>query len=219
MKLNEFRARIGGLLAAAVCALGLVVPVSIATTGTPAYAGPCDAIPSGDSFEIPFGCTNAYVSGVHRCQQVSYFNGAQAVECANIYATNVSGHQDVRGVGEFYCQGTYTQCLGMNVAVDMSYRSESSVNASTVTPVTYKCNPNPGPVCPNGHVKVWTGAGSPLPGNPADLQDPDKCVYTYSWIPYDTWHGYPNVMAVMPSAPGEHENTELDSIRAKICFA
>ena len=219
MKLKNLRARIGGTLAA-VLVLGFGVPVSIVAASAPAHAAACDAIYDGTfsgvpKYEIPFNCTNTYVSGVHRCQAVvdDVMDNAQAVECADVYATNTSSQMSVRGVGKFYCQGKYTQCQGMNVAIDLAYTQDTTNGGyqGFVQAVRYVCNPNPGPACPaKGAENVWSGAYTLVTGQ-------DNCVYTYSFVPQDGWNGYNNVMAVKGFG-AEHEYVEEKSINAQICF-
>jgi hypothetical protein len=171
---------------------------------------------------LPAGCVNSYISQVHRCQQVALVNGAQAVECADMYFTNSGSTSYIRGVGKFYCQGTYGQCAGMNVTTTMVYQSQGEVASTMVTPVNYKCNPNPGPACPgngvNGAKQVWTGAGTFDPPDPQ--LGGTRCVLGQTILPYDGWSGFGgvwnNVMQVK-GAPATHA-TQLTSIKANFCF-
>ena len=210
------------MLAAATLVLG-AVPVSLAISAAPAFASACDPVPTGSSNGIPnyelfTGCVNAYIPQVHRCHQVANINGAQAVECADMYYTDSGSAQYIRGVGKLYCQGTYSQCAGMNVTTTMVYQDNGSNTSVMVTPVNYKCNPNPGPVCPaSGAHLVWTPSGT-YSNSPPD--DTDTCVSGQTILPYDGWSGFGgvwnNVMQVKGSAAVH--TTQLTSIKANFCF-
>jgi hypothetical protein len=224
---NRFRSRIGGLLAAGLV-IGLAVPASITVTSATAHAAACDAVPDGTAFggipkyEILPGCSNVYVSGAHKCQQVIPGSAAQAVECADVYATNSSSRY-IRGVGKFYCQGTYTQCLGMHVSNLLAFTNNGNSGSGGqgfTQGVTYTCNPNPGPACPTGGASraenLWSGAAYLSDYTPGNVDN--NCMTVYSIDPSDGWNGYPNVMAVKGVNVGVHEYIELDSVNVQICF-
>jgi hypothetical protein len=204
-------------LVAAVCALGIAIPVSVVIPATAAHASSaCDAIGSGNSWTVPYGCTSVLIPGSHKCVAlVDVFLSSglfeEADECADIYAQNTSGVEQVWGVGEFYCQGQYTQCQGMNVTVDMSW-SEGSLEAATTAPAHYKCNPSPGPACPGGRKPVSTTRGN------ADDSGAGDCVNTYSWDPYDGWKGNSEVISIKPDGTAIHTGAELDSYNEQVCF-
>ena len=225
MKTRTLRTRIGRTLAAATFVLG-AVPASLAISAAPAFASACDPIPQGSSNGIPnyelfTGCVNAYIPQVHRCQQVVNANGAQAVECADMYFTNSGGSQYIRGVGKFYCQGTYGQCAGMNVTTTMVWQDNGNNVSTMVTPVNYKCNPNPGPACPgngaNGAKLVWTDSGTFT----SNAGEPNRCVLGQTILPYDGWSGFGGVWANVMQVKGAAavHTTQLTSIKANFCFA
>jgi hypothetical protein len=216
MVLEKLRSRGGRIVAAAVFALTIAAPASAALPATTAQAASaCAAIGSGNNWTVPYGCTSVIIPGSHKCENISDttvpVDPEDAFECADIYAQNTSGRKQVWGVGEFYCQPTWTQCAGMNVTVDMSW-TEGSLEAATTAPAHYKCNPNPGPACPGGRKLVATTHGDADQGGGGD------CVQTQSWDPYDGWKGNPEVIAIKPYGVAIHSLYELKSGNEQVCF-
>lgn len=219
MKFTKLRARIAGLLAP-LLVLAFAVPASIVLTSTTAHAAACSAIDDGpfngtEKYEIPMGCSNVHVGGTHRCQvvEITYTNSGaetESDECVDIYATNISGEQSMRAVGQFYCQGAYTQCEGMHVSVDMAWTILGPGNQGFVTPVTYACNGS-SPLCPSsGREQVWSGI--------LYLSSGEDDVYAYGFDPADGGNGgLSNVLEIQGNA-AYHESHELDSQNAEIFF-
>jgi hypothetical protein len=228
VKFTMLHRRIGRILMAAACVLGAVVPASIAATATPAFADACTPIAQGSSngvpnYELPTNCSNVVIPQVHRCQMVQLTpTGAEADECADMYFTNSGGSSYIRGVGKFYCQGTYSQCAGMNVTTTMVYQPQGEVTSFMVQPVNYVCNTTSSP-CPTGGVggayRNWTGSGTFDTGGA--LGD-TRCVLGQTFDVRDGWSGFgrtwPNVMKVKGTTYAVHETTELSSIKANFCF-
>jgi hypothetical protein len=211
---KKLRSRGARIVAATVFVLTVVAPASASIQATPAQAASaCAAIStnSGDNgWEVPYNCESVLIPGSHVC---GWFGWEQsynefADDCADIYAQNTSGRQQVWGVGEFYCQPTWTQCAGMNVTVDMSW-TLGSLEAATTAPAHYKCNPNPGPACPGGRKLVSTTRGDIPQGS---------CATTHSWDPYDGWNGNPQVIAMKPNGLAAHSVATLVSNNVVVCF-
>ena len=119
-----------------------------------------------DIWIIPYGCSAVVIPPSHKCQifnliPVNFGGLLEAIQCVDVYATNVSGHQEVWGEGEFYCQGEYVQCQGMNVNVDFSY-TDNPANGNVTVPLrNYKCN---GSGCPDGGRALISTQHSPGDG-------------------------------------------------------
>jgi hypothetical protein len=218
VKFTRVRTRVGRIAAVAVCVLGFAVPLSVAIPSTAAHAaGACSAILlHGNEWDVPYGCTNVPIPGSHECAQIgedpTSTEGVYttANECADIYANNTSGQKAVRGVGEFYCQGEYPQCQGMNVTVDLWF-APGDGGSYTLTPVNYKCNPSPGPACPtSGREYVYTQAG--------DQDSGGDCITAYSFLPADGWDGHNQVISVKGDSVAFHMGYQENSAQTDVCF-
>jgi hypothetical protein len=213
------------LIAAAVCALGLVAPVSAAVPATAAQAAPvpvnCTPWQYLGDWYLPYGCASQQVPAAHKCAALEYganYYGTEAIQCGDIYFTNDdygNGHTDkgdIWGEGEFYCQesnGDLSQCSGMNVQVDFSWVLASTLGGTTVPVKDWKCNPNPGPACPTSArafvaTQHATGVYTGAPGL-------DQCYTVQTWLPEG------NAIAIQGLA-FESENTLLTP-KLTLCFA
>lgn len=217
MILKKLRTRGRRVIAAVVCTLAVTAPASVAVPAT-AHAATCAAFQDGSDWDVPYGCNNVVIPGSHRCTQVTAvdFGTIEGDECADIVAQNTSGIQQVWGQGEFYCQGTYTQCGGLNVTVDMSWTDDASfpgMEAATTAPARFTCNPNPGPACvTSGRNYVRTTRSDNMWGYSS------TCVQTYSWDPYDGWNDTEQVFALKNVIGADHVSFEWDSGNVHVCL-
>jgi len=213
MKPGKPRIRITGIakiLIAFICALGTAVPLSVATQQSALAAG-CTPThnTTTDIWWIPYGCYNVVIPPSHKCQ---IFNDAglnsadgnvtDLIQCVDVYATNANGNESVWGEGEFYCQGEYTRCQGMNVNVDFKYTDNPSFGNVTVPQRNYKCS---GTGCPNGSRALVSTQHSPG----------DGILYGFlaeAWLPAG------NVISI-PTVPADHNLLSLDSGQYDVGFA
>ncbi len=193
------------------------MPVSAATQ-IPAHAASCTPVQKGSQWWIPYGCSGVIIPASHRCYQLGSTTDSagttDADECADISAANdggSTGYAQLWGEGEFYCQGVYSQCQGMNVNIDFSYTVDNSIGGAWTAPErNYTCNPNPGPACPDG--------GRALISTEHATVLTTQCDTTYSWDPYDGWNGLAQVISVTPAGVAEHAAYENDSYQLDVCF-
>lgn len=143
------------VLLALFLVLGAAIFVSAATPRT-ALASSCVTNSGNNQVQFSQGCYSIPIT--HSCQVIGYSSGGgtQAVECADIYVTWASDSADPEmwGVGEFYCQGVYAQCAGMNVISRVNVSPDLSVieggpGGGGTLSNRYLCNPSVG-ACPNG---------------------------------------------------------------------
>ncbi len=202
------------IMLALVFTLGTAASVTIATQSPARASIPCNAAQdSSGEWWVPYGCSGVPIPGAHKCAETGYGSDASgnptwAVECADIYATDNSSTTYVWGEGEFYCQGEYAQCQGMNVSVDFS-ATDSLFGAYTAPIRNYQCNPSIG-ACPNG--------GRAMVSTAHFTDKYADCVDTYSWDPADGWHGAHQVISVKPFGHAIHSATQLDSNHVTVCF-
>jgi hypothetical protein len=214
VKFKKPRTRIARIIAAAVCALGIAVPVSATIPAAPAQAATCSQAPwsSGGDLYLPYGpgCSGTLAAS-HVCVEypgVGMVNGnaIQPIQCADIAYTNddfgngFTDSGELWGEGEFYCQASagYYQCGGMNVTVGFSSSGTGS----------YKCNPSPGPACPaNGRAMVSSQHAQEYTGAPGV----DQCYTVQTTLPAG------NVIAILGTAI--HTTAALQSPKLKVCFA
>lgn len=212
MKFKKPRTRIARIIAAAVCAFGIAVPVSAAIPAATAQAASsCTQAPWQESgwWYVPYGCTGLLAAS-HVCEQypgVGMVNGTaiQPIQCADIAYTNDDygngfvDNGELWGEGEFYCQSSagYYQCGGMNVNVAFSAAGTRN----------YKCNPNPGPACPgNGRAMVSSDHAEEYTGAPGV-----ECYTVQTTLPAG------NVIAILGTAI--HTTAAFQTPQLKVCFA
>jgi|SRR3984957_5190882 len=146
------------LLFALLFVIGTTVSLSL---GTQHYASAASCLTSNGNYTytIASGCDSVEVYS--KCQTFGSYSGTNAVECADIYATNDNGNIWVWGEGEFSCQGEQPQCAGMNVSDSITgiVYQENTGTDDGFGPLDsggWQCNPNAG-ACPNGgHKELGT---------------------------------------------------------------
>ena len=212
------------------------VPAAITISASASMAIPtppsqCVAIANGSSngvpnYDLPANCTNARIPQTHVCRQVAASNGETAIECADLYFTNSGSSRFIRGGGEYYCQGKWLQCQGMNVTTTMVWQQQGDFTSTMVQPVNYKCNPSPGPACngnaESGSVVVYTGASAPLQTSGCGPGGCNTCLLGQSFDVADgsshngqTWS---NVIQVKGGAAATHVTSQIASTKANFCF-
>jgi hypothetical protein len=204
--------RIARIIAAAVFALGIAVPISATIPAPAAQAASCSQVPwkAFNDWYLPYGCSGLLPAS-HVCVEypgVGMVNGSaiQPIQCADIayvnndYNNGFDDSGELWGEGEFYCQAStgYHQCGGMNVKVGFSASGTGS----------YKCNPSPGPACPaNGRAMVSSQHAQEYTGAPSD----DQCYTVQATLPAD------NVIAILGTAI--HTSAAFSSPKLRVCFA
>jgi hypothetical protein len=198
------------LLLATVFASFMTQQAAQAAAASPSAVQPAAAcvVPynsSAGAWEVPWGCSSGEVAGAHVCAYVGPSTGAStAVECTDIYVTNNSSATEMWGEGEFYCQGSHPQCLGMNVNVGLSQTNEDNGSIVTGPAQNYKCNPGVGACPTSGRAMVSTGH---------DAIHSNTCYEAYTWDPAG------NVISVNGASAAYHSASELDSPKTlQICL-
>lgn len=138
------------MLCVLVCALGMAVPVTAALPAT-ARAASCLSQAANGDWHIAYGCNSVLIPASHACKQTGEISDSHGVtttdECADLAVTNVSGATQIWGVGEFYCQGAFTQCQQMQVSVWVDvYRISDGLDTWSPYRI-YTCS---GGGCPSG---------------------------------------------------------------------
>ncbi|HEY6501009.1 MAG TPA: hypothetical protein VIZ20_16370 [Streptosporangiaceae bacterium] len=206
MKFTRSRSRIARIIVAACCALGIVVAASAAIPAPAAQAQSCVAYQKSGSSNwwVNFGCNAVPIPGSHVCQAFDngeYVDGAQAVECADVYVTTTGGYGTFWGEGEFYCQGPngYIQCAGMNVNVDFTGTGQ------TEPAKNYKCNPDVG-ACTTGKA-MWSSEKY------ATLYGGNICIPVTGFLPAG------NVISVKAGYAALHDNNRVSTPNLTVCYA
>jgi hypothetical protein len=220
VKFKRPRIRIARIIAAAVFALGIALPVSAAIPAAAAQASSCSQVPwkaFGDWY-LPYGCSGLLPAS-HVCVEypgVGMVNGSaiQPIQCADIAYKNVdynNGFDDsgeLWGEGEFYCQGEATECQGMNVSVYDKVENSSGTDYTSPNS-NYKCNPDVG-FCPDGgRVKVSTQHFAASRG---------KCYFASSVDPADDENGDGDPQVISVEEHAFHAESELPSNTTELCF-
>jgi hypothetical protein len=207
VKFTKSRSRIARIVVAAVCALGIAVAVSAAVPSPAAQAASCAAYQKSGSSDwwVNYGCTTIPITASHVCQTFDngeYVDGAQAIECADIYVTTTGGYGTFWGEGEFYCQGPdgYVQCAGMNVNVDVTG------NGQTEPAKNYKCNPDVG-ACPANGRAWWSSEKF------ATLYGGNICLPVTGFLPSG------NVISVRAGYAALHSANKVATPTLTICYA
>lgn len=137
------------LLLALLLALGTTVAGSV-TTQHAAQAATCVPAQESSGWHVGYGCGSERIPAAHHCMIVGISNdgSTEGVECADIYVTDTADATQIWGEGEYYCQGSHPQCLGMRVTVWVSVNAVAYIGSVPATSVegTYSCTTS----CPNG---------------------------------------------------------------------
>jgi hypothetical protein len=154
------KGRMVRLVLSAFVVLAATASMSVAAPAV-ARAAPAACVSGSNStgYQISRGCYSQRIPGTHVCAPVGPATGANtAVECADLYVTDdATGHGQLWGEGEFYCQPADEQCLGMNVNVVGFYIDLTHGGTGGLAETKYVCNPTVG-ACPSGgEAAVATG--------------------------------------------------------------
>jgi hypothetical protein len=141
---RKIHSRGARILLALFITFGSVVFATAATSGAAWAASGCTATLDDGDYVISQSVTCYGLQVVHECVTIGSTSNTSAVECSDVYANTDSGNDTAQlwGNGEYYCQGTYSQCEGMNVKNTFSLNSNSSS-------ASFTCN-DTSSLCPNG---------------------------------------------------------------------
>jgi hypothetical protein len=195
-------------------------PTTSDTSGTSATSAPAgEAAPSACAAQestsanatwyIPSAGCGSVIPSSHNCKIIatsadtSATSLTQGVECVSVYTKWTSPDSaQIWGEGQFYCQGENSQCLRMNVAIDLSVIDIDKGAAAVTVPLkNYSCAAD----CPAiGRAVVDTERVVVTPTS--------HCYQTFAWEPVGNVVGVNGADDTSPGTEGNNSGNVL------VCF-